>query len=105
MFPKSDSNICLKRESSVSASRKLPPRPPMFKNKIPFLPKINKNANNVSHNISNDSSFNKRSDDSFSLKRSNDSNNVSYISTNSNSSIQNIKKNENSVGKIKMNGK
>lgn len=64
-------------------------KPPLpIRKKPSFFPKIQKARASHSRNVSNDSSAHQNPEDSFSmLKSNNDSNNISYISTNSNSSI------------------
>ena len=79
----------LPTKAPLPLPRTLNPKPPLPAKSQPFLPKI-QNRGSFSRNASKDSM--RKRDDSLSWVKSNDSNNVSYISTNSNSSsVQNKK--------------
>ena len=80
------------RKSTVLLPKKLASKPPLPQAKFPFLPKIQSNLR--SRNASNNNSSHTKREDS--------SNNISYISTNSNSSgiPANQRKNEKSLEKF-----
>lgn len=105
MFSRADHRQKNERQSSPFLPTSFPSKPPLPSNKLSFLPRIQaKKFDNRSRNTSNNSSFSRED----SQMKSNESNDISHISTNSNSSTQqraNFKKSSsnNCVKKYKKN--
>lgn len=88
MFSRADNLQKNNRQSSPFLPTSYPSKPPLPTNKLSFLPRIQaKKYNNRSRNTSNNSSFS-REDSPASQMKSNESNDISHISTNSNSSTK-----------------
>lgn len=88
MFPKAEFREKTNRQPSPFLPKNFPSKPPLHSNKAHFLPKIPSRKINLSRNSSHESSQSIRNDNSFYIAKSNESNDISHVSTNSNSSIK-----------------